>query len=68
MVYIEEKRSKFFQFPEPRKKFRIFPSPRAYIEETMRRMTPLRQQAVFEGGGETGIFPSPRVFMERESS
>ena len=26
----------------------------------------LRQQAVFEGGGETGIFFSPRAYMERK--
>jgi len=47
---------KFFQVPEPREKFEIFPSPKAYMEETVRRVTSrtslrsiLRKQAVFEG-------------------
>ena len=43
--------------------------------DTVERVTPHtsphsvpRQQAVFEGGGETGIFISLRVYMERECS
>ena len=44
-------------------KLGIFPSPRAYMEETVRRVTPrtsrrsaLRQQAVFEGGRSLEFF------------
>ena len=48
----------------------IFPSPRAQgksrnfskTQETIRTVN-FRQQAVFEGGGESGIFLSPRGYM-----
>ena len=41
------------------------------MEGTVGRVTSstsFRQQAVFEGGGENGIFLSPRACMERGSS
>ena len=55
-----------FSVPEPTGKLRIFPSPSTCMEETVRRVTfltslpsVLRQQAVLEGAGETGIFSVP---------
>ena len=67
-------------FSVPEGNLGIFPSPRAYMEETVRRVTTrtsLRQRAVFGEGGleffkipeskeKLGIFLSPRAYIERE--
>ena len=67
-AYIQRKSLVFFQVLEPRGKLGIFRSPRAHMEETVKTVTP-RKQTVFEGGGETGIFPSPTdIFTEVTSS
>ena len=47
-----------FQVPKPRQKLQTFLSSRAYMDETVRRVTP-RQQVVFEGGDQN--FLSPRA-------
>ena len=64
---IEGEGSGFFEVPKPRRKLEILPSPRAYMEETVRRVTPqtllrsvLRQQVVSEEREESEIVQRPR--------
>ena len=60
-AYIEKKSSAFFHISKTTRKIRIFSSLKAYMEETVRIVTPrTSRQAVFEGGGVTGVFLSPR--------
>ena len=49
-----------FSVPEPGAKLGIFVSPRAYMEETVRRVTS-RQQAIFKGGGSLELFQVSRI-------
>ena len=66
---------RIFIVPEPRRKLGlgIFLSSRAYMEETLGRVTPrtslrsvLRQQPVFEGGGSFEFFQVPRPIWWRK--
>ena len=63
---VRTEQSELFHVPEFRRKFGIFPSPRAYIEETVERVTPctslrsvLCQQVIFEEGGSFEFFQVP---------
>ena len=50
-----------FSVPEPRRKLG---SPEAYMEETVKRVPVLPQQALLEGGGSLEFFEDPQEYEE----